>query len=183
MVAPGQNILLIAEPFLKDPNFARTVVYLCRHSDEGSFGFVLNKPFEYTLDELIQGFEGTQIPVYTGGPVQPDMVHYIHQYPDLIPGSFAISNDIHWGGDFDTVKRLIRSGSIDLRKIKFFIGYSGWESGQLDHEMEEKSWLTVTATRNLVFDVPPEQVWKSSIEHLGGDYKIMAHFPIDPQLN
>ena len=183
MVEPAQHTLLIAEPFMKDPNFMRTVVYLCRHSDEGSFGFVLNKRFEHNLDELIHGFEGSRIPVYTGGPVQPDMVHYIHQYPDLIPGSFRIADDVYWGGEFEVLKRLIQTQQVDLNKIKFFIGYSGWESGQLDFEMQENSWLTAPATRKLVFDVPADDVWKQSIEHLGGEYKIMANFPIDPQLN
>lgn len=175
--------MLIADPFLKDPNFMRTVVYICRHSEEGSFGFVLNKRFDQDLAELIHGFEGFTIPVYLGGPVQPDMVHYIHQYPDLIPGSFRISDEVFWGGDFDTVKRLIRSHSIDMTKIKFFIGYSGWESGQLETELAEKSWLTAAATRKIVFDVPVEEIWKESIEHLGGEYRIMVNFPIDPQLN
>lgn len=183
MVEPGKHILLIADPFLKDPNFMRTVVYICQHNEEGSFGFVLNKRFEQNLEELIHGFEGFEIPVYAGGPVQPDMVHYIHQYPDLVPGSFKISDDIYWGGDFDVVKRLVRSGGINLQKIKFFIGYSGWESGQLEAELKENSWLTAIATRRIVFDVPEADVWKESIEHLGGKYKIMVNFPIDPQLN
>lgn len=183
MIEPGQDILLIADPFLKDPNFMRTVVYICRHSDEGSFGFVLNKRFEHDLADLISGFEGMDIPVYQGGPVQPDMIHYIHQYPELIPNCFKISDEIYWGGDFDTVQRLIRSHSIDMKKIKFFIGYSGWESGQLNSELEEKSWLTASATRKIVFDIPEEDIWKESIEHLGGDYRIMVNFPIDPQLN
>nr|HPH84614.1 YqgE/AlgH family protein [Ferruginibacter sp.] len=91
--------------------------------------------------------------------------------------------DVYWGGDFETLKILIRSYQIDLAKIKFFIGYSGWESDQLANELKEKSWLTATSTRKIIFDVPAEDVWKESIEHLGGKYKMMANFPIDPQLN
>ena len=122
MIEPAENILLIADPFLKDPNFMRTVVYICRHSDEGSFGFVLNKIFEQTLDELINGLEGIEMPVYYGGPVQTDTVHYIHQYPDLIPECYKISDDIYWGGDFEALKTLLRENKIDAQKIKFFIG-------------------------------------------------------------
>ena len=183
MISPGEDTLLIADPFLKDPNFIRTVVYICRLSEEGCFGFVLNKMFEQSLGELITGLEDFTIPVFTGGPVQPDTIHYIHQYPDLITGSYKISDEIYWGGDFESVKTLIQNNSIDLDKIKFFIGYSGWGKDQLDNELKEKSWLTVKATRKIVFDTVPENVWKESLEHLGGKYKIMVNFPIDPQLN
>ena len=90
MIELREDILLIADPFLKDANFMRTVVYICRHSEDGSFGFVLNKIFEQTLDELINGLEGFPVPVYSGGPVQPDTIHFLHQYPELIPGSYRI---------------------------------------------------------------------------------------------
>ena len=183
MIEPAENILLIADPFLKDPNFMRTVVYMCRHSDEGSFGFVLNKIFEQTLDELINGLEGIELPVYYGGPVQTDTVHYIHQYPDLIPECYKISDDIYWGGDFETLKALLRSNKIEPQKIKFFIGYSGWEKDQLALELSEKSWLTATATRKIVFDTGSDEVWKESLKHLGGHYEMLINYPIDPQLN
>ena len=183
MIKPAQNILLIADPFLKDPNFMRTVVYICRHSDEGSFGFVLNKIFNQTLDELITGLDGIEMPVYYGGPVQTDTVHYIHQYPELIPECYKISSDIYWGGDFETVKALLKTNQIDHEKIKFFIGYSGWEKGQLEIELTEKSWLTATATQKIVFDTASDIVWKESLKHLGGKYEMLINFPIDPQLN
>ena len=109
MIEPAQDILLIADPFSKDPNFMRTVVYICRHSEEGSFGFVLNKVFNQTLDELIKGLDDIKIPVYYGGPVQTDTVHYIHQYPELIPDCYKISDEIFWGGDFETVKTLLKN--------------------------------------------------------------------------
>ena len=118
MIEPAQNTLLIADPFLKDPNFMRTVVFMCRHSDEGSFGFVLNKAVEQTLDQLITGLDGTEVPVFYGGPVQTDTVHYIHQYPDLIPGCYKISDEIYWGGDFETVKELLNNNQIEFDKIK-----------------------------------------------------------------
>ena len=129
MIQPGPGILLIADPFLKDPNFIRTVVFLCEHQEQGSFGFVLNKQIEQTLGELITDLEGYQLPVYYGGPVQMNTIHFLHQYPDLIPDSQKISNDIYWGGNFETVTALIKNKSIDFKKIKFFVGYSGWETG------------------------------------------------------
>ena len=183
MIHPAPGILLIADPFLKDPNFFRTVVILCEHKEEGSFGLVLNKRIEQTLGELISDLEGFILPVYYGGPVQMNTIHFLHQYPDLIPESFKISNDIYWGGNFETVTALIKSNSIDLTKIKFFVGYSGWGDGQLSDELKEKSWLTVSATKSLVFDTQHDEIWKGSLQHLGGDYEMMINFPIDPQLN
>jgi putative transcriptional regulator len=183
MISPAPGILLIADPFLKDPNFLRTVVILCEHQEQGSFGFVLNKQIEQTLDELITDLEGYEVPVYYGGPVQMNTIHFLHQYPDLIPGAQKISNDIYWGGNFETVTALIKSKSIDLNKIKFFVGYSGWGDGQLTDELKEKSWLTVSATNNLVFNTQHDEIWKGSLQHLGGEYEMMKNFPIDPQLN
>ena len=183
MIHPAPGILLIADPFLKDPNFLRTVVFLCEHKEEGSFGFVLNRQYENTLDELIPELEGFPLPVYYGGPVQMDSIHFLHQYPEEIPGSQEVIKGIYWGGDFETVVNLIRNKDIDPGKIRFYIGYSGWTGGQLLTEMGEKTWLTVKGTRKLIFHEDYEAIWKDALKHLGGDYEIMVNFPIDPQLN
>lgn len=183
MINPAPGILLIADPFLKDPNFLRTVVFLCDHKEEGSFGFVLNRKYENTLDELIPELDGFKLPVYYGGPVQPDSIHFLHQYPDEIPGGQEVGNGIYWGGDFEAVMDLIKKDEFDTGKIRFFIGYSGWGEEQLDNEMTERTWLTATATRNLVFHPNFNDIWKDALRHLGGDYEMMVNFPIDPQLN
>lgn len=183
MLQPNTGILLIAEPFLKDPNFMRTVVLLCEHQDEGSFGFVLNRDFNRTLDELVPELTGLKLPVYYGGPVQMDTLHFLHQFPEKIPGSYEIADGVFWGGDFETAIGLLRDGEIDETQIRFYIGYSGWSSGQLSDELKEKSWLTAAATRKLIFHRKLDEIWKDSIKHLGGDYEMMVNFPTDPQLN
>jgi putative transcriptional regulator len=183
MIEPAPGILLIADPFLKDPNFLRTVVFLCEHKEEGSFGFVLNRKYENTLDELIPELDGHQLPVFYGGPVQMDTIHFLHQYPDEIPGAQEVMKGVYWGGDFDIVINMIKKETVDFNKIRFYIGYSGWSNGQLNDEMNEKTWLTVGATRKLIFHRNYEEIWKDSLKHLGGDYEIMVNFPIDPQLN
>lgn len=183
MIQPGPGILLIAEPFLKDPNFMRTVVFLCDHQEEGSFGFVINRAYKHTLDELMNNAEDLKIPVFYGGPVQMDTIHFLHQYPDQIPGSYEVLNGIYWGGEFETALNLIKEGQIDTNKIRFYIGYSGWGTGQLADELKENSWLTAEATRKLVFHKKADEIWKDSLRHLGGDYEMMTNFPIDPQLN
>lgn len=183
MILPAAGILLIADPFLKDPNFLRTVVLLCDHQQEGSFGFVLNKKTENTVEELITGLQGCTLPVYYGGPVQTDTIHFVHQYPDLIDDAYKVSDDIYWGGNFETVKSLIKNKQINTSRIKFFIGYSGWGIDQLHTEIDEKSWLTVAATKKLVFNTMPDEVWKGSLQQLGGKYEQLINYPVDPQLN
>ena len=78
---------------------------------------------------------------------------------------------------------LIKKGTIDAAKVRFYIGYSGWSNGQLTDEMKEKSWLTVKATRKLIFHRNYEEIWKDALKQLGGDYEMMINFPIDPRLN
>jgi putative transcriptional regulator len=183
MIEPGAGILLIADPFLKDPNFLRTVVLLCEHRTEGSFGLVLNKQIDQTLDVLISDMEGFDFSVYYGGPVEMNTLHFIHQYPALIPDSINIGNGIYWGGNFESLTALLKNNSIEKDKVKFFVGYSGWGDGQLSDELKEKSWLTVSATKSLVFDTPHDEIWKGSLQLLGGKYEQLINYPTDPQLN
>ena len=183
MIEPGTGILLISDPFLKDPNFMRTVVLLCEHKDEGSFGLVINRTFEQTLDQLITELDGYSVPVHYGGPVQMDTLHFLHQLPDEIPGGHAITKDIYWGGDFEMVISMLKKGTLDLGKIRFYLGYSGWGNGQLTDEMKEKSWLTANATRKLVFQTEIDHIWKESVKSMGGEFEQLIHYPIDPQLN
>lgn len=183
MIEPGPGILLIADPFLKDPNFLRSVVLLCEHQAEGSFGFVLNRPADHTLDELIPELEGYPIPVFEGGPVEKNTLHFLHQLPEEIPGGQEVLNGVFWGGDFEAVIRLLQEGKLGKDSIRFYLGYSGWGSGQLAGEMEEKTWLTVAAARSLIFHPLYNDIWKDALRQLGGDYAQMIHYPIDPQLN
>ncbi len=182
MTAPAPGILLISDPFLKDPNFVRSVVFLCEHREEGSFGFVLNKSHDHEIGDLIQGADGIRFPVYEGGPVQKDTLHFLHQCPGLI-GGVEVVDGIYWGGDFEIVLSLLKENKLSKKDIRFFLGYSGWSEGQLDEEMKEKSWITREATRPLVFNMDTKETWKKALGELGGEYKQMTNYPIDPQLN
>lgn len=183
MIDPGPGILLVADPFLKDPNFHRTVVFLCEHNENGSFGYVVNRQYVNTLDQFLPGLEEHKLPVYYGGPVQQDSIHFLHEYPNEIPGGQEVMKGIYWGGDFDALIDVIKSPSFDAEKIRLFIGYSGWEAGQLTGEIEEKSWLTVKATRKILFHENYLEVWKDSLKLMGGEYEMMINYPTDPQLN
>ncbi|TDX00238.1 YqgE/AlgH family protein [Dinghuibacter silviterrae] len=183
MEKPAPGILLIAEPFLKDPNFTRTVILLTEHQDTGSLGFVLNKPLEYTLEDLIPEAAGLKLPIFSGGPVQVDTLHFLHCHPDTIPGSRRLVDGLSWGGDFELTLSLLRNGDITPGSIRFYIGYSGWSEGQLDAELEGKTWLTVEAKRSIVFHQPSGDIWKEALRLMGKEYEVMTNFPIDPQLN
>ncbi len=183
MISPSAGILLIAEPFLKDPNFMRSVILLCEHQKNGSFGFVLNKNIEYDLGELIYELDGHHFPVYYGGPVQLDTIHFIHTVPDLIDGGFEVTEGIYWGGNFEQVKTLIKTGLLTENQIRFFIGYAGWTDGQLEDELSEHSWFTVAATSKIVFDNNSKETWQNSIKALGSAYLPLINYPIDPMLN
>ncbi|HQR94715.1 MAG: hypothetical protein B7Y15_03250 [Bacteroidetes bacterium 24-39-8] len=182
MEAPSSGILLISDPFLKDPNFQRTVILLCEHMVEGSFGFVLNKPHKGVLGDYVADLEGCQFPVFKGGPVQKDSIHFIHRCPDQL-GGVEIIDGIYWGGDFVEVVKGIKTEEIDQSEIRFFIGYSGWGEGQLEGELEEKSWIVRDGNKRLIFMKQVDQIWKESLKDLGGEYQQMPNYPLDPQLN
>src|SRR4051812_31641173 len=175
-VAPGK--LLIADPFLRDPNFMRSVVFMCEHKDEGSFGFVLNRRYEQSLGDLIVGLESSDFPVYYGGPVQVDTIHFLHQRPELIPGAVEVIDGIFWGGDFEIIVDLLKANSLTENDIRFFIGYSGWGEGQLEEEMKSKSWITGEGTRKLIFPPNVDNTWKEALRQLGGEYVQMVNYPI-----
>ncbi|HNE92708.1 MAG TPA: YqgE/AlgH family protein [Chitinophagaceae bacterium] len=180
-IAPG--ILLISDPFLKDPNFARSVVLICDHQQEGSCGFVLNKLYDRSLKDMLTDFEDINFPLFYGGPVQPQTIHFIHKRPDLIEGGLEVLDNIYWGGEFELVVDLIKTKKISKNDIRFFIGYSGWGEGQLADELQTKSWITRQATTALVFNSKTENIWKDALKDLGGEYSQMVNYPIDPQLN
>lgn len=183
MRLPNTGNLIVAEPFLKDENFMRSVILMCSHTSEGSLGLILNKKLEVTLSDLLVEMEHFPLDVYQGGPVQMDTVHYIHQYPDLFTDCQPLIDNICWGGNFELLSKYLRSGEIDPKKIKFFLGYSGWDSRQLEAEYKENSWATATGTRKLIFETHPKNLWRETMIHMGGDYEKMINYPTDPQLN
>lgn len=180
-IQPGT--ILIADPFLKDPNFLRTVIFLCEHKDEGSFGFVINRKLEYVIGDLINDLNGCDFPVFYGGPVQQNTIHFLHRCPGLITGGEKIANDIFWGGEFDEMVGLLQKGKLAKADIRLFLGYSGWGEGQLQDEFKEKTWLTTFSTDKLVFMPDTNSIWKYAVKQLGGEYEQLINYPLDPQLN
>lgn len=180
---PEKGSLLISEPYLPDPNFERTVVYLCEHSEEGSFGFVLNKVSEVFLEDLLENIYDYKERVLVGGPVEQNTLHFLHR-AEYLSGGIEISKGIFWGGNFEQLVSLINSGQIIKNDFRFFVGYSGWGEGQLDRELKEDSWIVAkNATPELIFDEDPEDLWREVLKKMGGRYNLYSNYPIDPRLN
>ncbi len=183
-IEPQKGKLLIAEPSLTgDVSFNRSVVLLAEHNEEGSVGFILNKPLEYQISDLVNEI---LIPfqVYNGGPVEQDNLYFIHKVPHLIEDSIEISDGIYWGGNFEKTIALINQKSISEDDIRFFLGYSGWSSLQLDEELSSKSWIVVANQyESQIIKKSTDAFWKEKMMELGGDYLIWSNAPENPNLN
>lgn len=175
--------LLIAEPFMKDPNFQRSVVLLCEHESTGSFGISINRLTKDLLGDFIPDCENLACPVFDGGPVGKDNMHFLHTLPDLIEGGKKLIDGIYWGGDFQAAVDALHQKQILNDEIRFYLGYAGWEEKQLNDEMDEKSWLTIKAKPSIVFHKNPSQIWKESIKQLGKAFHPVANYPLDPSYN
>jgi putative transcriptional regulator len=179
--------LLVSEPFLGDPNFERTVVLVCEHGDDGSFGFVLNKFTEVNLKDALEEINdlnaSEDIKLYIGGPVEQNTLHFIHRLGDHIEGSILIAEGVWWGGNYEQIKTMLELNAISSQDIRFFIGYSGWGAGQLDSEVDEKAWIVADTVSEFIFLTPPDKLWREVLKNMGGKYKEISNYPIDPRLN
>jgi putative transcriptional regulator len=179
---PARGKLLIAEPLLNDPNFSRSVIFLCEHGEEGSIGFVLNQATSFTLQDLLPELYVSHMSIFQGGPVEADTLHMVHRINE-IPGRLEIAPGIYWGGDYEVLKDMIWRNTFDPTDIRLFIGYSGWAPGQLDREMREGSWLVADTPPEFIFETDPNDVWKNAIGLLGKKYSYLANIPTNPRNN
>ena len=169
--------VLLSEPFMLDSNFKRSAVLLCEHNEEGSIGFILNKKLDMRVDELIADFPDFNAPVYFGGPVQTDTIHYIHNVGDLLDDSHQVSKGVWWGGSFEKLKILIDTALVTPANVRFFVGYSGWSEGQLEEEMAYSSWVMANMHPNYLFKSKPGQLWEQIMSHKGDAFSVIATMP------
>ena len=175
--------VLLAEPFMLDPYFRRSVVLLCEHHEEGSLGFILNKMIDMELNDLIADFPEFKASIFYGGPVQTDTIHYIHNVGNLLDDSKEISKGVFWGGDYEKLKVLVDQQLIQPHNIRFFVGYSGWSEGQLGEEMQIGSWVMANMDSNFVFKLKHEELWQKVMNQQGNTYSVIAQMPDNPILN
>ena len=182
-IKPSPGKLLIAEPFLDDPYFKRSVVLLTEHNENGSIGFILNKPIEIKLKDAVGELPPIDSNIHLGGPVARETLHFLHTEGEQIDGSLEIMKGLFWGGNFETLKKLIEQDKIKPESIKFFVGYSGWEPEQLDKELKLNSWIVLDGDLNNIMKRNTTNLWKDILKDMGKEFAVIAEFPNDPTMN
>lgn len=174
--------LLIASPALVDPNFARTVVLITEHNEDGAMGMVLNRPSETAVSDVVPELApvtGDDEPVYVGGPVQPEAVVLLAEFSDPAAAAWIIAADVG-----------LASAEVDLgelagavRRGRVYAGYSGWGPGQLEAEMDADSWIVEPPLPAELFPERPDSLWSDVLARKGGRYALVARMPADPSMN
>jgi putative transcriptional regulator len=176
--------LLIAMPAMQDPNFAKTVTYICEHSDQGALGIVINRPLDMDLgtifDQLSLDAADPAVarqPVLQGGPVHQERGFVLHQPEDTgSPAEFdatlAVTDAIRVTTSQDILTAMARGQG--PRRALVALGYAGWGAGQLENEMVQNAWLSVPASPRIIFDTPFEARWRESARLLGIDLNTLS---------
>jgi putative transcriptional regulator len=173
--------LLIASPALLDPNFARTVVLITEHNDEGAMGVVLNRPSETPVDEVAPELAAVadRGPVFIGGPVQPQALVVLAEFSDPEAAAWIVVADVGFVAaqtEGDRLEAAVRRGRV-------YAGYSGWGAGQLEGELAEEAWIVEPPMASELFPDDPEVLWQGVLARKGGQFALIARMPDDPSLN
>ena len=173
------NHFLIAMPSLADPNFSQTVTLICEHNSEGALGIVINRPMNLQLQEVLKHLgmsaattEIEVIPIFAGGPVHMDHGFVLHEPLGQWEATLKVNNQIGLTTSRD-ILAAIAAGK-GPNKTLVTLGYAGWGPGQLEHEIADNAWLTVTHDAEIVFDIPVEKRWQAAATKLGIDLNLLA---------
>jgi len=181
-VASLRGKFLIASPALGDPNFARSVVLIAEHTDDGAMGLILNRPTDAVVAEAVEELAGVVEPgeaVFVGGPVQEESVMVLAEFDDPSQAAALVIEDV----GFLPADAQLAELSGRTRRARVFAGHSGWGPGQLDAELEDGSWIVADPRTDEVFTHEPAELWASALERKGGAYALLARMPADPSLN
>ncbi len=170
--------LLLASPILRDPNFHHTVLLLASHTAEGgAFGYIMNRPLEKRVSDLLDEKDLgalAEVPVFLGGPVGTNKLSFAAMNWNVKKRELSVKTHL------STAEAIIELGK--GRVVRGFVGYSGWSEGQLETELELKSWITCKPLRKLLTN-EPDELWTAILDDLGPYYKLLARMPEDPSLN
>lgn len=179
--------LLAAAPDMLDRNFMHSVVLVCRHSEEGAFGLVVNRPADVTVDMLLPEhplLRDVRYPVHRGGPVGLDTLQFLHRVPELIPDGIPVADGLWLGGDLDALARHLSAHTEAARAdVRLLLGYSGWGAGQLESELETGSWIPASLQAELVFEEDPQATWRRVVRSIGREGAGLEILPPDVSWN
>ena len=182
---PRQGSLLIAAPFLRDYQFSRTVILMVEHNEEGSMGIILNKNFSnlMTLNEVVPELASLPpIPLYKGGPVGRDTLFYLHTL-SYLKDALPLGNGLYLNGDFNQMQQYILSGAPTQGVARFFMGYAGWQKGQLKQEMKQNTWIVNNESQVDLLNMYLRDLWQEALFDMGGKYTIWSRYPKYPFMN
>ncbi|MBT3506781.1 MAG: YqgE/AlgH family protein [Methylococcales bacterium] len=173
------NQLLVAMPHMVDPNFHQTVTLLCQHDQKGALGIIINRPANIKAQDIFQQMDITltqdfsnNIPVYAGGPVQPDRGFVLHTPSADWDSSLIISDYVALTTSRDILEAIaLNEGP---KKALIALGYSGWGENQLEQEMIANTWLNTPSNQALLFDTPINQRWQKAAEQIGVDISLLT---------
>ncbi|HEY8403423.1 MAG TPA: YqgE/AlgH family protein [Flavobacteriales bacterium] len=175
--------ILLAEPFMDDAYFRCKVILLCEHSEEGSFGFILNNYIDFDLAQIIDNIPSLNTRISIGGPVRNSNLYYIHTLGDQIEESIEIIPGVYFGGNFEILKNMLIQGAVCKQDVRFFVGYSSWAPNQLEDELEDNSWIITSCDKNLVMNSNLDNLWESIMNRMGEHRPLIARLPDGPSLN
>lgn len=191
MLEPNDPVIesgdfLIATPAMRDANFHRTVILICDHDQQGTFGLVLNRSTGIPIEKVFEQLDpeiAEACSLFFGGPVDQERVFAVRRgVPDEVPGD-EVGNGMFLPKDLAESVEQICSGDELLKQYRFFVGYSGWGAGQLEQELQEQSWITVSGIEDLIFETEPDQLWSQALRSLGGEQTLWSMMPADPEWN
>ncbi len=173
------NHFLIAMPAMDDPNFSRTLTFICEHNADGAIGIIVNRPTDMNLaglfdrvsiplDDETAESRFADLPVYFGGPVQTDRGFVLHRPAGQWQSSLNISDSIALTSSRDILQAMGSTG--EPAEVLVSLGYAGWTAGQLEWELSQNSWLTVGASADIIFATPPEERLPAAMQLLGADF-------------
>ncbi|MGD0980675.1 MAG: YqgE/AlgH family protein [Solirubrobacteraceae bacterium] len=177
-----QGKLLIAAPSLVDPNFARTVVLIAAHSDEGALGLVLNRPLETPLADVAPVLEQLAEPgavIHSGGPVAPESAVVLAEFADPSLAALLIFGDIGLPSATCELSDL----ETGVRRARVFAGHSGWGPQQLDEELEQEAWFVGQLAPDELWLGDSTLLWSTTLSRKGGAFALLARMPADPSVN
>lgn len=175
--------ILISEPFMNDFHFRRSVILIIDHNEEGSLGVIFNKRLTIPFNEIVQGFPEFKADVYLGGPVETDRIFFIHTIGEMIPDSYKISDGLYWSGNVNALKAMIKMDLIKPHEVRFYVGYAGWEGGQLRNELKANTWLVGKFSTKQLLTTIPGKMWKNFVRQMGKRYMLWDKFPVNPSEN